>query len=570
MSIARALVGFGETRGFVKDSTELRRVLNLPRASAWEDSSEVLSKFYRRPGGTMTFFPVQAKILETMHDVGGLFGLVGVGEGKTLPSYVSGTVMDAKRVAIIVPSKLRKKTHRDFAKLKPHWYGPDKYKVFGYREIGVVSGETKLQDFKPDLVVLDEFHHVGNPASSVSKRVVRYLRDYGPTLMAMSGSALDRSLMSIHHVLALTLGIEGMPLPAPRAECKQWARAVDEKVAIRARIGALSLFTRTELATDLQTVRDAIGERITSTPGVIRTKRSSCSAPIVIDFFDPRPDLLKPIIRKLVQTKTDPSGVECEPSMVYQHLRTLCSGFWYEQVPPYPEPYMRTRRDWNRFKTDILAQDIVIFKSVVMTRRDFEKLRTDEEPSSIDSALQVANAVRRGKLDDFGWLTKWKTEEAKYRGKQVARWITDEPLLRCIPKEPTIIWVEHRAAGRLLAKLSGLKYYAEEGLCGKESILDADPKGSIIASIGACHEGFNLQAWHRNVVVPPPANGRIWQQLLGRTHRTGQLADEVYFAIMLGHGAVFEHFVQAVQDARFIQSTEGEQKLLIADITRAV
>lgn len=545
MNIARAFTGFGETRGFVKDTDELRRVLALPRAGVWDDCTKLLSDHYKRPGGSMSLRPIQAQMLETCHDVGGLFGLIGVGEGKTLPSYIAGNVMGAKRVAVIVPSKLREKTHRDFSKLQPHWYGPEKYTVFGYRELGVVSGETKLQDFKPDLVVLDEFHHIGNPSSSVSKRVVRYLRDYGPTLMAMSGSALDRSLMSIHHVLALTLGIENMPLPAPRAEARQWAQAVDEKVPIRRRLGALTLFSKKD---DLEAVRNAIGERITSTPGVIRTKRSSLRAPIIIDFFDPRPDVLKPIIRKLIKTRTDPAGVECEPSDVYRHIRTLCSGFWYEQVPAFPEPYRRTRRDWNRLVADILAQDLPGF----------------------DSPLQVANGVRHGKIDDHGWLARWQTQRAKYRGKQVARWITDEALRACIPGQPSIIWVEHRATGQALSRMSGLKYFGELGMCGKDYIEDADPSKSIVASIGANSEGRNLQAWSRNVVVTPPANGRIWQQLLGRTHRTGQLASEVHFNIMLGHGSVFDSFVQAVQDARFIQSTEGEQKLLVADITRNV
>ena len=62
----------------------------------------------------------------------------------------------------------------------------------------------------------------------------------------------------------------------------------------------------------------------------------------------------------------------------------------------------------------------------------------------------------------------------------------------------------------------------------------------------------------------PPSSGSDWEQLLGRTHRAGQQADEVIVE-------VFRHtepFRQAIEKARdlsaYIQSTFGASQKLTA------
>jgi hypothetical protein len=64
----------------------------------------------------------------------------------------------------------------------------------------------------------------------------------------------------------------------------------------------------------------------------------------------------------------------------------------------------------------------------------------------------------------------------------------------------------------------------------------------------------------------------MWEQLLGRTHRDGQQADEVQCDVAV---SCLEHVMaleQALRDAEFVQSITGSpQKLLLAglDIPRA-
>ena len=88
----------------------------------------------------------------------------------------------------------------------------------------------------------------------------------------------------------------------------------------------------------------------------------------------------------------------------------------------------------------------------------------------------------------------------------------------------------------------------------------------MIASIGSNAEGRNLQAWHRNLVMAPPPQGRTWEQLLGRTHRSGQEADEVLVTVYLGCLEQLEAFRQATWDAEYIESSQQAQKLCYGDV----
>jgi superfamily II DNA or RNA helicase len=88
----------------------------------------------------------------------------------------------------------------------------------------------------------------------------------------------------------------------------------------------------------------------------------------------------------------------------------------------------------------------------------------------------------------------------------------------------------------------------------------------MIVSIHAGKEGLNLQPWATNFVVSPPPNGEQWEQLLGRTHRDGQQADEVTFDVAGFSVEHVEAFWQARRDSEYVAASLGSpQKLLVAD-----
>ena len=68
-------------------------------------------------------------------------------------------------------------------------------------------------------------------------------------------------------------------------------------------------------------------------------------------------------------------------------------------------------------------------------------------------------------------------------------------------------------------------------------------------------------------MTAPQTSGKAWEQILGRTHRFGQEADEVRFEVYQYAGGQIESFEQARADAKYLELTlGGRQKLNYADI----
>jgi hypothetical protein len=136
-------------------------------------------------------------------------------------------------------------------------------------------------------------------------------------------------------------------------------------------------------------------------------------------------------------------------------------------------------------------------------------------------------------------------------------------------KHAGIVWVEHVFFGRALAKLVGAPYYGADGLDAvtDQCITDVKPGKPIVASIQANSTGRNLQMFSRNLVTAPPPGAAGWEQLLGRTHRFGQLADEVTVDVLVGCREHHEAFTRAMDASRAAADTLGHtQKLLLADV----
>src|SRR5690606_21047979 len=131
-----------------------------------------------------------------------------------------------------------------------------------------------------------------------------------------------------------------------------------------------------------------------------------------------------------------------------------------------------------------------------------------------------------------------------------------------------IIWTEHTAFAEKLAQRTGWAYYGQQGLDARGRAIEADSGAeAIVASIASNAEGRNLQAWARNLVTSPPASGSTWEQLLGRTHRDGQEADEVTVDVFFTCREHVQAMHQARADARYIELSTGQaQKLSYADI----
>jgi hypothetical protein len=535
----------------VQATPELERIAKLPRhvADLDEEVIGLLSDHLRAPNGSQTLRPIQAAALVAVADLPGVLVSAPVGYGKTLMTALAPVVTGAARPLLIVPAKLRDKTRREFAAARIDWNVPE-IEIVSFEKLGRVSGADYLADFAPDLVMADECHRLKNPRAAVTRRVLRYCAAERPKALFLSGTITSRSLMDFHHLLKLTHGPKLSPLPWSYVEAKTWADCVDEGVESRTLPGPLVVFS--SAGSDLPEIREGVGRRIRDTAGVVHAMEGKgaggCDASIQISTFDPdSTDEIRIEIDRITKAKQNPDGSEASPADIYRHIRTMVQGFFYQWDPEPPEHWRKARSAWSRFVRNIL----------------------EEEDPRFDSELQIARACAADRLSSFEWR-RWEEVRGDYDGRTVPVWLSDQPLISAALRvtKPAIVWVEHIATGQKLAEITGWPYFHRLGLTDdRRSIEDTDGTAPIIASIAANAEGRNLQKFSRNVVITPPGSGKTWEQLIGRTHRAGQTADEIEIEIMIGHRSIFETFKQAQKDAEYISAiTGGIQKLEIADM----
>jgi len=321
---------------------------------------------------------------------------------------------------------------------------------------------------------------------------------------------------------------------------QDWACALDAKVrpGERLRPGALEKFGTP--------VRDGFRRRLTETPGVVNTSGAFIECSLRIRPFDfDTPEKINRALHTVERTWETPSGIELMEAVdVWNTCRQLSMGFYYEWDPQPPKDWLAARKEWAKYVRHRLA-----------TNR-----------SEIDTELQVRLEAEEKDLPV--WF-KWKAVMDTFTPNPVARWM-DKSLLeaaaRWLEKEQGIVWVEHIEVGRELAKVSGYPYFGGGARASKEILTHTGP---MICSMAAHSEGKNLQdRFHQNLVLTPPSTGKVWEQMMGRTHREGQPEDTVQVQVAQHTEHLRQALRDAIEDSKYIETTQGSpQKLLYGDFT---
>lgn len=542
----------------VRLDPELRRIEGLPRR-VWDQTAEglvdVLGGILRHPWGRMRLRPIQAVALAEIGTVGGFFGPLRVGAGKTLISALAPSCAFAERPLLVVPAALVDKTRREFAYLAEHWsFNPTEYSIRSYEWLGREQAAGFLAEMSPDLIVCDEVHRLKNPRAAVTRRVGRYMTAEPATrFVAMSGTITSRSLLDFAHILRWTHKPHGSPLPSTWNALQLWAGAIDERKGPHEEIdpGALEVLCN---ARELRIWRNGeprraarlgFRRRLVETPGIVATKSTPVDASILVRAIAPPPSsAIAEAFETLRREWTTPDEWPVDDGLAMsRHARELALGFYYVWDPRPPDYWLEARREWSAYVRRVLSH----------SRR-------------LDSELQVRREHASARE-----CREWLAVRDDFEPNTVARWIDDTVVERCadwLDDERGIVWTEHTCFAERLAEVSGAAYYGRKGRDARGRMIeDHPPAEGMIASIASNATGRNLQAWSKNLIASPPGNGLKLEQLMGRTHRDGQTADEVFFDVLV---ACREHagaFAQAVRDARFVFETTGSpQKVLDADV----
>lgn len=559
----------------VQVTPDLRRVVALPRRT-WTEAdavalAEQLTPLLSTSTGTMTLRPIQAMALCEAAQGAGLLGSLYAGCGKTLLSLLAPYVLDAKRPLLLVPAKLGAKTQREQAELVKHWRIPNFIRIVSYEILGRVQSAELLERYQPDLIIADECHRLKNPRAAVTRRVMRFLASAPARLLVMSGTIISRSITDYAHLLRRALGPDAAPVPKSGSETDEWSDALDEKPGAETRVGTGALVFLCDpkeaelLKTEpLAACRRAFRRRLVETRGVVATTESYVGCSLSIAPLVPRMSTATDEAFRTLRSQWQlPDGQPLAQGLdMVRHARELALGFFYLWDPAAPKPWMRARQRWFAACRHILGTN----------RRN------------LDSPLEVANAVDAGlyphavqlssgdSVKPTEALEAWRAIRESFRPNTVPVWIDQSALVACeqwAKGGPGVIWAEHVAFAEELSHRTGFAYHGAEGLDARgRAIESASSREVVIASVASNSEGRNLQKlWSRNLVTSPPKLGKVWEQLLARTHRDGQTADEVSFDVLMTCREHADSFEQARADARFVEDIQGQgQRLLYADV----
>lgn len=572
----------------VQATAEFRRVAALERRS-WTDEQKAAAAAYftaelRQPGSTAELWPAQGMALWEIARWRGAFCPIRVGGGKTLISMLAPTVLRSVRPLLVMPASLIEAKKREAKRERIHWKIPTFLTMVSYTYLTNERRAKFLESFEPDLIILDESHKAKNRSASVASRIERYLRARQkayqellaagwspeqalakapiPSVVALTGTITNRSLKDYAHILNWCLG-ELSPAPRTRNDLETWSEALDERKGRRNRPpGVLRSFATPDDGSGLDGVRKGYQRRLRESYGVVTTREGFADMTLRIEKHDILlPQGIADHIQNTYEQGMAPDGwLLWDKLQIWQVVRQLSQGFYYEWQPRPPDEWMQKRYRWG------------------VSVRYLARYNKRE----LDTELQIARAVAAGYYDrtsipDYGIESigetyhDWLAIRDTFTPNPVPVWL-DHFLLekagRWLNKHKGVCWVGHRAVGDELSRLTGLAFFSDQGTDASGRMIESAPGSeSVIASIASSGTGRNLQQWSRGLVIDPSINGEGWEQLLARKHRPGQKADEVVFDAWFGPEAHRQSFEQALADARYAESTTGlEAKLLHCDI----
>lgn len=563
---------------------DFARIMALPRRERPDltEAVDVLTRFFGKGDVACnckayhrrcvrTLQPTQAWAIMEAAEYRGLLGPIGVGEGKTLLDLLTPMAMpDCKVAALLVPPGLRAQLlDVDWEFYGQHWNLPNLVTspwrvpgrpylhVIAYSELSGAKSADLLDRIKPDLIILDEAHNLRRREAARTKRFNRYLREHPETrLCAWSGTLTSKSMLDYCHLSNYALKA-GSPTPLHYPTAQEWAEVIDPSDFPQP-AGRLKAFCNPG-----ESLHHGWRRRVQETPGVVSSLAGgNCPASLI--FIDRKVAVPSAVAEHITEVESSwkrPDEEELiQATDKARCIRQLACGFFYRWVYPKGEPltvrerWLEARRNWHRELRERLK----------FSRRH------------LDSPLLCAKAAIRhyegykGDLPTWAALAwpEWKEVHNTVQPETEAVWV-DDFLVRDAAEwartNTGIVWYEHDAFGRAVAKAAGIPFYGP-GADASAAIITESGTRSIVASIRAHGTGKNLQMFRSQLVANPPSDGGTWEQLVGRTHRAGQLADEVEVHVYRHVDAMREALDKARDLAAYIEGTMGgSQKLLRAE-----
>lgn len=569
------------------------------------------------------FFEPQANAIRAFHTYGKLFAPIGVGWGKTLiclaiahHAFNNGT----KKIALFVPPQVYNQlTERDIQWARKRipfnvpvigLYDGSKFQrrakalsgnyglyIVPYSTMSTKQGLEMLWGIAPRLMMFDECHLLRHRNTARTRRIEDYLKKNKPAVVALSGTITNKGLMDYHHLIKYCLE-DGMPLPMAVNTAQAWALVIDSGAlpsdSMMGPVEPLVQWHRRNFSPkpapdNITMIRGAFRTRLTTAPGVIATSDQDIGVSLLIanqpaDTEGQEGFLEVERLMKMVDKEwLTPDGDEIPHAMLkYKWFYELTAGFYNRLVWPDAASYARRKN----LKESVAEEEIEAAKThheaLNLYHKKLRHFIAHKSYPGLDTPMvigadmhqhgpkNVGNELFKAWKDahDMEWdgmPTRMKStvRVSPYKIKHAIRWAEQ------VRNDGGIIWVFNREIGKWAHELviaAGFDcLFAPAGM-NDEIADERNAKRIVIASEGGHSIGKNLQHFSEQVCLQWPRSPALAEQMLGRTHRNGQQADELVVWTM--NTTEFDHhlFASTLMDSVYIhQTTDVRQKVVYAN-----
>ena len=573
------------------------------------------------------FLPMQAEAISSYLMVNSLVGALGVGEGKTLASYAIASIAyrsGIKKIIYTCPSNVYNQstdTDLSWARTKisipfPVFHlgnkslaqrqtistgGRDGLYTIPGSLFSASDGEALLYNISPGLVIIDECHAYKNYSAARTRRLMKFFEARKPQLVMLSGTITRRSLMDYWHLMTHALGMNS-PLPLVRHLLESWASVLDAKQDEQTSHDYSLLdplvdwahlnFPNLSIDKSRTGYREAFKIRKSTAPGVVESTTSTLGVSLAI-HNKPIEDYKKAtnweviefFVNKIENEWITPSGDEIECALLkWRWLYELCSGFYNKLVWPSPEELKNKKQVSLEAASESLDRAYDQHVANQAYAKELRKFLLDEHIRGLDTPKLVGlEFSRNGNKNLPTYLFDlWKAQKdlefidmpkrisepvrvCDFKIVDVCRWAKNE-----VPKgEGGLVWYFNRGIGVWIYEY--LTHYGFDALfcpAGPEFndiVRDTANKNKlIVASITAHGTGKNLQHHKNQYIVQWPRSASAAEQMLGRTHRHGQEADNLIVRTnnTLAHDDM--NFAACLIDSLYMHQTLSPQKMILA------
>lgn len=565
------------TAAAVPYSTEFARIGQLP-VRTWSEEQilwciEMMTQKLCFTGQER-LLPAQAVALYECAFLRGTFCPLVVSAGKTGISLLAPYAMGAKRPLILSTPSALKGSKNAAKKWRAHWAVPTFIKFESYNTLGRGTNKNFLEEYNPDLIVLDECHKVRNPKAGVTKVVKAYARRHSECMfVAMSGTITKDTIKDYAHIVEWTSRFSGyMPLPTSWGDLEAWAGVLDVEKSYgqkaRPQIGAFASWitdadTKDTGGDPYTAAQRAYRRRFNATPGIVRMgdSRDGVDASLTIRTIeiphDPA-DVVEHVAELRASWKRPDGWKLAEASQVWYTVRCMALGFYLRLKVPPPDGYMDARAEWSELARDYIARGHAITEG--------------------DAAIQLADTEEHVAWAAFKSIYTPEVEAVWFSGHAlefVAGWMRKNGTFKLDSGEVhcSIVWVEQPDFGNALSQITGAPFYRHNGCDSQGNFVeDHDPtSGPAICSLKSCGTGLNLQgenrmASSRALFVSTSGGAQGVEQPIARQHRRKQRADEVEQFFLLTCNESLRALDKAISESEYEKNTVGNEfKILYAD-----